>query len=156
MKTLDKNKKELVEKIGVVYEKAGHTPMAGRIAGVLFLAEPPFMSFDELTDELYASKSAVSNALNLLMAMGLVDYKTFPGDRKRYFKINLKALDLILRKEIENINTLSTLLKKVRKARSNKYVEFNKEIDTFTNLLDIFYIEYPKIIERWENSNYSK
>jgi len=151
MEKTDENiKNELVEKIGIVYEKAGHTPMAGRIVGVLFLSEPPYKSFDELVKALSASKSAISNGLNLLIAMGLVEYETFSGDRKRYFKLNLIALETIFRKELENIGNFSLLLKKVRETRSSKYSDFNKGIDNFIKLIDIFQAEYPRIIEKWK------
>jgi len=142
--------KELIESIGVIYERAGHTPMAGRVAGLLFLAEPPYKSFDQLVSDLEASKSAVSNALNVLLAMGLIDYKTFHGDRKRYFKINVTGLDAILKKENDNIKNLSELLKKVVNARSGQDHEFNEGIKNFICLLDIFYAEYPAIIEKWK------
>lgn len=149
-KTNEEIKRELVEKIGIVYEKAGHTPMAGRIAGLLFLAEPPYKSFHELVEELSASKSAISNGLNLLLAMGLIEYETFSGDRKRYFKLNLMALETIFRKELENISNFSELLKKVRETRSPEYIEFNQGIDNFIKLVDIFQEEYPHIIEKWK------
>jgi len=153
MKKMDINiKSELVEKIGVVYERAGHTPMAGRVAGLLFLAEPPYKSFDQLVLELSASKSAVSNALNVLLAMGLIDYETFQGDRKRYFKINAKGLDAILNKEIENIKNLSAILKQVLNIRNKKYADFNEGIESFINLLEIFHKEYPAIIEKWKKA----
>ena len=150
METRRNIKKELIESIGVIYERAGHTPMAGRVAGLLFLAEPPYKSFDQLVEELSASKSAVSNALNVLLAMGLIDYKTFHGDRKRYFKINVTGLDSILKKEIDNIRNLSELLNKVINNRSNQDQEFNAGIKKFICLLDIFYEEYPAIIEKWK------
>ena len=151
MGKINKNiKNELVEKIGVVYERAGHTPMAGRIVGVLFLSEPPYRSFDELVKELSASKSAISNGLNLLSSMGLVEYETFSGDRKRYFKLNLQALETIFRKELENISNFSLLLKKVRDVRSPKYSDFNSGIDNFIKLIEIFQDEYPRIINKWK------
>jgi hypothetical protein len=46
-----KKQKELIEKIGVIYEKAGHTPIAGRVAGLLFLSEPPYKSFEQIVLE---------------------------------------------------------------------------------------------------------
>jgi DNA-binding transcriptional regulator GbsR (MarR family) len=124
--------------------------MAGRVAGLLFLAEPPYKSFDELVSELAASKSAVSNALKVLLAMGLIDYKTFHGDRKRYFKINVAGLDTILKKEIENIKNLSELLNRVVDTRNDQDHQFNEGIKNFISLLDIFYEEYPLIIEKWK------
>jgi DNA-binding transcriptional regulator GbsR (MarR family) len=151
METNQNIQKELIESIGVIYERAGHTPMAGRVAGLLFLAEPPYKSFEQLVSELSASKSAVSNALNVLLAMGLIDYITFHGDRKRYFRINVTGLDAILKKEIDNIKNLSELLNKVINNRSGQDTEFNEGIKNFICLLDIFYEEYPAIIEKWKN-----
>ena len=150
MEKLDKEKKTLVEKIGVVYEEAGHTPMAGRVVGLLLLAEPPYLPFDSIANELKASKSSISNTLKLLMSIGLVEYITLTGDRKRYFKINVDAIESILYKETENLKKYNQLLKNVQNIRSNKYPEFNQSLKRFIRFFELVELEYPKMIQRWK------
>ena len=65
--------RECIEKFGVYYKKTGHQPMVGRLMAYLMLAEPPQKTFEEIVEFLVSSKSAVSNTLNMLMYMGIVD-----------------------------------------------------------------------------------
>ena len=89
---MENQQKIFIEKIGVKTEKMGYSPLSGRILGALLLAEPPYMTFDYLCEFLSASKSSISNNLNVLMKEGvnMIEYFTIPGDRKRYFKISFE------------------------------------------------------------------
>ena len=84
------NLKQRVEDIGVVYEQFGKTPIASRVFSFLLLSEPSHKTFDEIREFLKASKSAVSNAINSHLQDGTINYKTFSGDRKRYFYLDLE------------------------------------------------------------------
>lgn len=148
--TLQK-KQEQVEAMGVFFEKAGYSPMAGRVFSCLLLAEPPYQDFYQIQEFLSASKSATSNALNLLMKEGTVDYLTFSGDRKRYFRVNLDKWLLSAFQRVKAVGSLNQLLEDVLSSRDEaKFMEFNTdlrqviEFNTFiTNGLD-------KLIEEWK------
>lgn len=87
MENYCEKKVELIEKIGLFYEKKGLPPIEGRIIGFLMVMEKGQYSFDEITNELKISKSSVSLALKKLELRGLISYTTQPGIRKRYFKL---------------------------------------------------------------------
>ena len=99
---MENQQKIFIEKIGVKTEKMGDSPLSGRILGALLLAEPPYMTFDYLCESLSASKSSISNNLNVLMKEGvnMIEYFTIPGDRKRYFKISFENWN----KHLKNIS----------------------------------------------------
>ena len=82
---LTDNQKELVESFGVVQEHMGLSPAAARVNALLTISDVIELSFDEIRETLQLSKSATSNAINSLLTMDRIDYKTKPGDRKRYF-----------------------------------------------------------------------
>ena len=50
----------------------------------------PELTFDEVRDALGLSKSSTSAAINLLLSLGSIEYRTRPGDRKRYFRKSYK------------------------------------------------------------------
>lgn len=150
MKEQNKLKRELIEKIGVIYEIAGHTHMTGRVVGLLLLAEPPFKSFESIVEELNASKSSISNTLKLLISMGLVEYITFTGDRKRYFKIKVSAFESMLYKETENLRNYIQLLKKVQELRSDVNEKFNNDLKRFISFFELVEREYPIMIKKWK------
>lgn len=84
--TLDKKKAALIEKLGVHMESQDQlAPLAARIYASLILTGKGGQTFDELVNQLKASKSTVHTHLNSLQTQGRVSYFTKTGDRKRYF-----------------------------------------------------------------------
>jgi len=120
---------EKVEEFGVIIEKFGRTPLEARVFSYLLLAEPNFQSFDEIREFLGASKSSLSNAINMFLREKTVTYKTFRGDRKRYFYINANEWENLLEDSARNMFAFNAVLEEVlvyRKDSENK--DFNKEI----------------------------
>jgi len=142
--------KELVERIGVVVEKAGFQPAVGRVLACLMVSDPPYRTFDDLQRYLGISKSAVSNALNALMQREMVDYITMPGDRKRYFQLASTGVLSQMKKRIGLHSALPQLLRDVVEARSKKYPEFNKSLLETSEFLSFMDNEINAAIGRWE------
>ncbi len=142
--------KEEVEKIGIVCDKDGFPPLAGRLLGYLMLAEPPHKTFDEIVDFLQASKSAVSNTLKFMEAQGMVDYITFPGDRKRYFKMNASEWHLVVLKKMEFIKQMREKIAEVIEIRTDAHPDFNQELKDLHELYNLFLEELPKLVMRWK------
>jgi DNA-binding transcriptional regulator GbsR (MarR family) len=142
--------KELVEKIGVVVEKAGFQPAVGRVLACLIVSDPPYKTFDEIQGYLGISKSAVSNALNGLMSKEMVDYITLPGDRKRYFQMAQGGMISQMKKKMALHSEVPDLLRTVVQARSNKYPEFNKSLLETSEFLSFMEKEINTAITKWE------
>ena len=142
--------KELVERIGVVVEKAGFQPAVGRVLGCLMVSDPPYKTFDEIQRYLGISKSAVSNALNGLMSREMVDYITMPGDRKRYFQLAAHGMISQMEKKIGLHSAMPQLLHMVVEARSNKYPEFNRSLLETSEFLSFMEKEINAAIDKWE------
>ena len=66
-------KRHFIEDISLYFEQMGLPRMAGRVLGVLLIAEPPQQSLNDLCEMLQASKSSVSTTTRLLIEMGLID-----------------------------------------------------------------------------------
>ena len=86
MPALSARQRDLIERIGVLHDRFGMRPAEGRILGLLLVSSEPELTFDDIREELDLSKSATSTALNNLLTIGTVEYRTRPGDRKRYFR----------------------------------------------------------------------
>lgn len=79
-------KNNLVERIGVYFEKAEQLPPVGaRILASITLTCKQGITFEQLVQEMNASKSTVSTHLSNLENIGRIEYFTKPGDRKRYY-----------------------------------------------------------------------
>ncbi len=140
---MDFQKKELVEKLGVNFEKLNKlAPVAARIFATLILTEKKGITFEELVEELNASKSTVSTNLEHLQSLNKVSYLTRSGDRKRYFIINPNLMHTMIEEMIEKWNNEKSLHQAVidfKEKRSQNTeteapdcdIEFNKNFLVF-------------------------
>lgn len=149
-----KDLKKEVESLGVFYEKSGMTPMQARVFALLLLSDPPHLDFFAIRDFMGASKSAVSNAVNRLMDINRVDYLTFPGDRKRYFKVNPEKWLQQMKLEISSVGPILITLNKVISKRADMDTpEFNRELRRVHQFFAYMAVEFPKMLRRWEELN---
>ena len=149
---LSQRKKELIEKIGIMQEKTGMQPAAGRIVGLLYVAGKPELTFDEIREGLCISKSATSNALNLLQQLNRLDYITYNGDRRRYFRLKLDRWRELVTNEIDGITNFSEILQEVVAERTNDTPEYNQNILEVADFLKYLHGELPKLLQQWEEN----
>lgn len=143
--------KQKVEKMGIFFEKLGHTPMRGRVFAYLLLAEPPYKDFYDIQEFLAASKSSISNALNDLMKEGIVDYITFSGDRKRYFRVNPEGWLKTATERIKQASHITNLIQEVLDERKDsKHIHFNEGLEKMINFFSFFSTEIDSLMARWE------
>ena len=120
--------RESIEETGKVFEKFGLTPMQGRIISYLTVSDPPEKTFDELVKYFKASKSSISYSLNFLLQNKIIDYKTFPSDRKRYFFITDAFFMVYFKKVLENVSELKEYVYKTVSMHAAGYLQTSEKI----------------------------
>ena len=149
----EKSQEQLVEQMGIVFEKSGLAPMQGRVFAYLLIAEPSQKDFYEIQEFLKASKSAISNALNHLMRDKMVTYITFSGDRKRYFKVDMDGWMDSIQGQIKDLAYFNVLISNVIEIRSSKDEDFNKKLKK----MSAFYLDLDKVlnsfVDKWNTKN---
>lgn len=149
---LDKTeaKRQQVEKMGVFFEKSGLTPMHGRVFAFLLLAEPIQKDFYEIQDFLKASKSAISNALKHLQSAGIVDYVTFSGDRRKYFRADLNGWMRSTENRVKETVLFKELLEDVLDGRSaTKNLEFNTKLQEMVDFHAELSVVMEQFMKKW-------
>jgi len=147
MKTEERiqKQKELVEAIGRRNEQEGMQPVAGRIMGLLMVMDKEQFTFDEIVEELQISKSSASIGLKVLQLKDIVEYKTHPGDRKRYFQIKRQEPFYLFEKVknamLEKNETMRKIIE-LKADTNSKNVEFFKDLILIT---DLFLENYEKM-----------
>lgn len=149
IKLTDKQK-ELVEAYGVIQENMGLNPAAARINALLTVSDETELSFDEIQDTLSLSKSAVSNALNNLLSLELIGYKTKMGKRKRFFFSKLGQWRTRLRKNVIGLEEYNRVMKEILELQSKKDPEFNEKMKELTEFMDYYIEESIKLIDDWK------
>lgn len=151
--------KQLVETIGLEYEKEGMQPVASRILALLVIMDKESFTFDEIIEELSISKSAASVALKMLQLRNNVEYITFPCDRKRYFRLRrvdpyhiFEESKRKMQRNIENIGKILAL-KANPNAPNNQFLkEIKQMMEFFIESLDQLKEAY---LNRHNSSNFS-
>lgn len=149
---LNDKKLELIERIGVFHEQRGMQPLMGRIMGLLLVLDEAEATFDEIIDYLSASKSAVSNALNILQLQNHIAYKTKSGERKRYFYATLDKWEDSMKKELCAFSEISSFLEDVLTERKNIKPEFNHNIKDICNFMEFLRNRIPSLFKEFRES----
>jgi DNA-binding transcriptional regulator GbsR (MarR family) len=147
---LTKKQKELVESFGVIQEKMGLSPASARINALLTITDSSELTFDEIKDSLNLSKSATSNAINFLLSLDRIGYKTKPGERKRYFFSKLDQWKESFRKDILALNNYSKILDDIIEHHSKKDKKFYNELRELNEFMDYFIKESVNLIDNWK------
>lgn len=117
--------------------------------GLLFVTDRPYLSFEEIIETLNISKSATSNALNMLLQMRLIEYTTYPGDRKRYFGALLENWHQEVVNKMEQVLSFSKLVRQANELRGTSNPEMNKLMEERVEFMEYLSQEVPKLMENW-------
>lgn len=144
-----RKQKELIEYIGRQNEKEGYQPVTGRILGLLMVMDKEEYTFDEIVEEMKISKSSASNALKNLEILGVIEYVTYPGDRKRYFRFISTDTDTLVKemksKMQQRLTTIQQIieLKKDPNSRNALFLKnLQQGMEFFIEQLDKLRAEY--------------
>jgi|UPI000696E6DC hypothetical protein len=143
------DRREFIEEIGILFEDTGHPRMAGRIFGLLLVAEQPMLSSAEITEELQASKASVSTMTRLLLQSGLIERVARPGDRKDYFRMKSWSFDLVMERQLALIPVFRKLLEKGRPMVPPANRPGRESLEQMIDFYNWLEQEIPALKERW-------
>jgi len=141
--------KELIEHIGRQNEREGFQPVSARILGLLMVMDKEEYTFDEIVEEMQISKSSASTALKNLEIRGIIEYITYPGDRKRYFVSGeidgmINEMETNMKKKLATINQIIELKKDPNSRNATFLKNVLKGMEFFIKNLDELRIAYKK------------
>lgn len=152
---LTAKQQQILEKATVIHERLGYTPAASQILSLLLISDKVELTFDQIRNTLNLSKSATSNALNVLIQIKRIEYITKMGDRKRYFRSLIVSWKTKLKEVNESIFELNNLFKEILSIRSDSTLDFNHSLKEIIDFMDYMEVEMPKLIDNWE-ANHKK
>jgi DNA-binding transcriptional regulator GbsR (MarR family) len=150
---INKAQLELIEKMGVVHERAGMQPAAARIMALLLISDRTELTFDEIQQTLGISKSSASVAINLLLSVNRIEYITKVGDRKRYFRSKIMNWKEDMKQKMEGMTEMNILFKEILSQRPKSSKEFNNTLSEIIDFMEYFQKEVPAIFKKWEAKN---
>jgi DNA-binding transcriptional regulator GbsR (MarR family) len=105
-----KDHERFVERAGLLWEADGLPRIAGRIVGLMIIAEEP-LSLDEIADALGVSKASASTDTRLLERLGYLERMSKPGDRKDYYCSSEKSFEGGLVERVKRVRQFEQLIR---------------------------------------------
>lgn len=130
------------------------TPLAAKIYAYLtFDFEMNGITFEELVDDLKASKSSVSNSIDLLLKGNHIAVLNKIDERKRFFILNPDYVKIRFSRMIERLENEVDILEDLKSfnqlktdcCKSNLYL---KKLDIYTDLLKTNITRFNKTLEK--------
>lgn len=147
---LTEKQKELIESFGVAQESMGLSPASARVNALLTVANSIELTFDDIRGALELSKSATSNAINNLLMLSRIGYKTKPGDRKRYFYSKIGQWQIAFMDSMNGLTGYNQILTDILDNRTKESKEFNAQLEELTEFIDYYQKESIEIIKNWK------
>jgi len=90
-----------LDQVGALTTETGLPPSTMRVFAWLVVCEPEHQTVDELRATLGLSAGAISTATTTLIATGLVERTTRPGDRRHHYRLRPGGWELVLRQRLD-------------------------------------------------------
>lgn len=148
---LGEKQRDLIERMGAFYEQMGMPPTESRIMALLVVCDQTELTFDQIREVLQISKSATSNALNLLLLSQQITYRTKIGERKRYFSSNIIDWEQMIAGEMQRTFKVKNLLQEALELRTKDTQRFNDQLRNFIEFIDFIGSKMPELMEQWQD-----
>lgn len=145
------DERRLVERISMVFESSGLSPVAGRIIGRLLLCEPREQSSAELAEWIGASKGSISTQTQMLATMGLVERTRKPGSRKTWYRIRPHVWTDMLQLEVLRTQQLNAMAKEALALKEALGEPVDDRLREFHGFTDFFLARLPALIGEWRD-----
>jgi DNA-binding transcriptional regulator GbsR (MarR family) len=136
-----------IEDIGLFFEQMGMPRMAGRILGVLLIAEPPAQSITDISERLNASKSSISIMARLLVEDGLIERVASPVPRRDFYRFKPGGWMLYMRQWLALMAGLHKITERGLALMENKPHELRERLLEAHDLFSFLEEHFPTLLE---------
>ncbi len=137
-----------VESMGVYFERYALPRIGGRLLGLLLVADRA-LSLDDLASILSVSRASVSTNMRLILAIGLGELVTQPGDRRDYYQFSHDAWERSVLIDMEGVRALRKLAERGLEAIESSENVAREHLDTMIEFTDLVLTERQNTLERW-------
>lgn len=145
-----------IELSGTFFEGLGLTRMAGRIMGLLLVAEQPHLTMPDIVERLNVSKSAVSTALWQLQQVYLVERFTLPNERRDYFRLAPDVWDRAFRARMSSMSEMRQMAEKGLAVLADAPPSQRQRLELMRDMYSFMEREFPKLLDKWEAEKRAK
>jgi DNA-binding transcriptional regulator GbsR (MarR family) len=142
--------RQFIENTANLMEEHGLPRMAGRVIGALMVCAPPYLSHDELAEQLQASKGSISMSTQLLTRLGILERISLPGHRRHHYQLRGRLWKDLLSTSSEHIQRHLRLADDGLDLLKDEPVEAKMRLIELQVFSDFALEALPEMTERWE------
>ena len=144
-----------VENMGVYFERYALPRIGGRLLGLLLVVDRP-LSLDDMANTLGVSRASVSTNMRLILAIGLAELVTRPGDRRDYYRFTDDAWGRSILIDMEGVRSLRLLAERGLGAVETTDNTAREHLDDLIAFCDLVLEERQTTLERWRGLQRAK
>ncbi len=145
---LNDRTKQFIEKMGLMFERMGATRTAGRMMGLLLVADRP-LSLTEMADLLQLSKASLSTNARMAEQISMIQRVSIPGDRRDYYEILPGSFENMLTLKIQAIDGFVGLTEEGLGAIDGINTAAHARLETMKQFYQFFKNELESSLNRW-------
>jgi DNA-binding transcriptional regulator GbsR (MarR family) len=142
--------RQFIENSADLMEEHGFPHMAGRVIGALLICTPPYLSHEELAEQLQASKGSISMSTQLLMRLNFVERISLPGQRRHFYRLRENLWKDFLSEIVSHTNREREVVMDGLAALEGEPVEMKRRLIEMLVVSDFVLEEWPGLVSRWE------
>lgn len=143
--------RHFVEDISLYFEQMGFPRMAGRVLGVLLIADPPAQSINDLCEVLQASKGSISTNARLLTEMGLIERVASPVPRRAYFEFRAGGWVTFMRQRLRLMASMHEIAERGLELLQDSDPMLRERLQEAHDMFSLIEEDLPVLLERVEN-----
>lgn len=146
---MDDARRGFAEDFGILFERLGGARMLGRVLGMLFVADPPEMTAEQLAAELQASRGSISQATRLLIQIGMIQRINKPGVRADFYRVRRDAWVESSRQRQGEIIAMLEMFQRGAALMEGRSEESQAALRHSVEFLTFWLEEFQSIFDRW-------
>jgi len=142
--------RQFIENSADLLEEHGFPRMACRVIGALIICTPPYLSHEELAEQLQASKGSISMSTQLLVRLNIVERISLPGHRRHYYRLRERLWNDLLSTRTEHIQQHLKLVDDGLALLKDEPIESKMRLIELQVFSDFVLEALPEMADRWE------
>ena len=149
---INEHEQQFVEKLGLMFERMGATRTAGRMTGLLLVADHP-LSLAEMSELLQLSKASMSTNARMAEQIGMVKRVSIPGDRRDFYEILPGSFENMLAMKIRAIGDFVLVTSEGLDAIETDNSAARARLEKMKNFYQFFLSELEESLGRWRSQS---
>ena len=150
MTVVNNRHRQFIEDTADLMEEHGFPRMAGRAIGALMICTPPYLSHEEMAEQLQASKGSISMSTQLLMRLSIVERISLPGHRRHHYRLRERLWKDLLSTRAEHILQHLKLVDDGLALLGDEPIEAKMRLIELQVFSDFVLEALPEMAERWK------